>query len=272
MMYLKRFNESLDTKSIRELCKHFDIEYYTINPDGSIDVNGTVYFNPSKRLNFAGDPGRLPLKFGHVKGNFLCSGLDLTTLEGSPHTVGGSFHATLNKLTDLQGAPQIVNYSFFCDNNELTSLIGGPREVGFRFACDHNTELKSLIGAPKKVEKEFTCYGCTNLFEPYGIEEMKFTNFNRGDFNFFCFKSPIKYIFVIFLRNVGINPTMRHNKYEHPLNEIDPKNYKIAYKNFVDSLDYPYIKGNLINKNIFAQVCTEFDLKMPTKITNYKFV
>lgn len=272
MKYLKRFNESLDTKSIQELCKYFDIQNYTVNRDGSIDVNGTVYFDPAKKSHLFGDSGRLPLKFNHVSGNFLCSCLNLTTLEGSPNTVGGSFFAELNKLTDLKGAPQIVNGSFYCVNNDLTSLIGGPREVGFKYACDHNTELKNLIGAPKKVEKEFTCSGCTNLFEPYGIEEMKLTNFDRGDFNFYCSKSPIKYIFTFFLRNAGINPTARHNKYEYPINELSPTKYKIAYKNFIESLDYPYIKGNTINKNIFAQVCNEFNLKMPSRITNYKFV
>ena len=40
MKYLRLF-ESFE--NIYEICRKYDIENYTINPDGYIDVNDTVY-------------------------------------------------------------------------------------------------------------------------------------------------------------------------------------------------------------------------------------
>ena len=118
------------------------------------------------------------INFGNVIGNFDCSELCLTSLEGAPQTVGGYFDCAYNQLTSLkgapqtvggdfwcfnnklislEGAPQIVRNSFNCRNNNLTSLEGVPQEVGDNFDCSWN-KLTSLKGAPQEVGGDFDCY------------------------------------------------------------------------------------------------------------------
>ena len=47
-----------------------------------------------------------------VTGGFSCSLNDLTSLVGSPHTVGGSFDCYNNDLISLAGAPHTVGSYF----------------------------------------------------------------------------------------------------------------------------------------------------------------
>ena len=77
---------------IHKICKEYGIKNYTINGDGSIDVNGHVNLT-HKGLT------KLPLKFNHVSGNFYCGYNNLTSLEGSPKSVGGNFWCYNNNLT-----------------------------------------------------------------------------------------------------------------------------------------------------------------------------
>ena len=145
---IKLFEEYNDIVSI---CDQYGIENYTINPDGSIDVNGGM------NLNFNGRKlDRLPLKFGRVNGNFYCSHNKLTSLEGCPSYVGGNFYCSHNKLTTLEGCPSYVGRYFSCSHNQLTSLEGGPKEVGSGFSCNNN-KLTTLKGGPKEVGVNFDC-------------------------------------------------------------------------------------------------------------------
>ena len=79
--------------SIEEICRKYNITDYTINSDGSIDVNDHGVFFNGYGLN------ELPLKFNRVSGKFDCSHNNLTSLEGCPKYVGGSFFCNNNKLT-----------------------------------------------------------------------------------------------------------------------------------------------------------------------------
>jgi hypothetical protein len=77
---------------INDICTRYDIRNYTINGDGSINVNDDV------RL-FDKELTSIPLKFGIVTGDFICSYNKLTSLDGSPKSVGGGFYCDNNKLT-----------------------------------------------------------------------------------------------------------------------------------------------------------------------------
>ena len=95
------------------ICEKYNIINYTINPDGSIDVNGNVYlYNESLT--------ELPLTFNKVTGYFECSNNRLTTLKGCPRWVGGSFTCYNNRLTSLEFSPDYVGGYFNCDDNYLT--------------------------------------------------------------------------------------------------------------------------------------------------------
>ena len=95
------------------ICKQYGIENYTINDDGSIDVDGGVYLL-NKGLT------ELPLTFNKVSGNFDCDYNRLTSLKGCPRWVGGYFDCNNNKLTSLEFSPDYVGGYFSCSSNNLT--------------------------------------------------------------------------------------------------------------------------------------------------------
>ena len=143
---IKLFEEYSEIESI---CKKYNIEHYSINSDGSIDVDAHVDLSCYNLVT-------LPLKFGRVTGNFNCSDNDLISLEGCPRYVGMDFICSYNKLTSLKGCPiNKVGWRFSCSYNKITSLEGCP-EVVNEFLCVNN-ELVSLKGSPKYINGNFYC-------------------------------------------------------------------------------------------------------------------
>jgi len=135
---------------IDEICKKYNIENYSINPDGSIDVDDDYVSIINSGLE------KLPLKFGNVSGSFNCDSNRLSTLQGAPQSVGGGFYCDGNKLTSLDEAPQSVGGKFSCFNNRITTLEGGPITVGGGFYCSKN-KLTNLVGAPEYIGGSFKC-------------------------------------------------------------------------------------------------------------------
>ncbi len=130
---IKLFEQFNNEQEIKDICTKYGIEKYTINPDGSIDVNGDVNLTYTyKRLT------ELPLKFNRVSGSFFCTFNKLTSLDGSPEHVGGNFWCYENQLTTLKGSPSYVGGDFLCYDNELTSLKGSPIVIGQHFNCRNN--------------------------------------------------------------------------------------------------------------------------------------
>ena len=145
MKYLKLFEGFEDIDAI---CQKYGITNYTINSDGSIDVDGSLNW---KKLD------KLPVKFNRVSRHFYCQYNQLISLEGAPKIVEGDFYCSRNQLTSLKGSPKWVGRNFYCNNNKLTSLEGAPKQVGSTFFCSGN-KLTSLKGAPKEVSS-FDCSG-----------------------------------------------------------------------------------------------------------------
>ena len=146
MEYLKLFD---DFEDIRKICRKYCILNYTINTDGTIDVDADVHLS---RRGLT----KLPLKFNHVSGNFWCGENELTTLEGSPQSVGGGFYCHNNQLTTLEFSPKSVVGDFWCIENDLTTLEGSPKSLNSDFYCSNNN-LTTLMGGPKSVVGHFTC-------------------------------------------------------------------------------------------------------------------
>ena len=107
---------------------------YTINDDGSIDVDGDVFINNNDLI-------KIPFKFRNVSGYFDCSNNKLTSLEGAPNNVSRDFDCSNNQLTSLDGAPNSIGDSFSCSYNKLISLEGAPNSVGGDFYCHKNHNL-----------------------------------------------------------------------------------------------------------------------------------
>ena len=100
---------------IFKICKKYNIEKFTINSDGSINVNESVYL-------FSYNLDKLPLNFNIINGNFDCSFNMLTSLDGFPKTINGNFDCSNNKITSLYGFPNIIGKYIDCSNNKITSL------------------------------------------------------------------------------------------------------------------------------------------------------
>ena len=116
---------------------------YTINDDGSIDVEGSVELT-NKNLT------KIAFKCRNVSGDFYCHNNQLTSLEGAPNTVGDYFVCTNNQLTSLKGSPNNVGGSFYCYYNKLTTVDGVPNTIGGSFKCYSNpnppyTELFRIV-------------------------------------------------------------------------------------------------------------------------------
>jgi hypothetical protein len=128
MRYLKLYESFED---IHEICKEHGIIDYTINPDGSIDVDDTVYLGYRKLT-------KIPLKFNKINGDFSCSWNYLKTLEGSPIEVNGDFLCRNNYLTSFEYSPKIIRGEFDCDNNNIKSFEYFPSFIKKDFWCIDN--------------------------------------------------------------------------------------------------------------------------------------
>ena len=156
---------------LAELCKEPEVDDKTRQ---FIEDNNLVWNQSTRCYDCDGDvriskdivfDGKLKIRFGKVKGYFVCSDNKLATIDGAPQEVGGYFICSNNNLTTLEGAPQKVGGGFSCKDNKLTTLEGAPQEVGDGFDCSHN-ELTTLEYAPHKVGGDFYCSNNSNLVLP----------------------------------------------------------------------------------------------------------
>ena len=131
-------------QEIHDICEKYNITNYSINPDGSIDVDGNVHLSEMDLIE-------LPLKFNKVSGFFNCSFNKLTSLKGSPKEVGTFFTCYGNKLIDLKYAPNRIGSWFDCSVNNLKNLVNSPTSKNL-FFCEGNP-LESLEGYNNDYDK-----------------------------------------------------------------------------------------------------------------------
>ena len=123
---------------------------YTINDDGSIDVDGSVIIS-GRNLT------KIPFKFRNVSDDFYCYDNQLTSLEGAPITVGGGFDCTCNNLISLKGTPNRVGGNFLCYNNpnlpysELFKIVDNVKDDIY-YSPDYVPEDKDKIRRDRDVK------------------------------------------------------------------------------------------------------------------------
>jgi len=146
MRYLKLFESFEYINYINNICWKYKIKDYTINPDGSIDVNDYVDLD-NKKLT------KLPIKFNKVNDYFSCSSNELTSLEGSPVEVNGNFLCHNNKLKSFEFTPKIIRGRFNCYNN-IKTFEYFPSYVKGYFSCVLNYiyEVWELFSDLTKIE------------------------------------------------------------------------------------------------------------------------
>tara|TARA_B100000767_G_scaffold18118_1_gene16657 strand:- start:2335 stop:2781 length:447 start_codon:yes stop_codon:yes gene_type:complete len=113
----------MSREEINKLCDQYNIQNYTINDDGSIDVDGDVDLS-KKGLT------ELPLKFNYISGDFNCA---------------------YNKITDLTGYPKNIGGNTFI----RTGLIGNPiRSIisGVVLTTNDNREFLQILNTYKVIK------------------------------------------------------------------------------------------------------------------------
>ena len=158
MKSYKQFINESKKMDINSICKRFNISNYTINKDGSIDVDGNVNFFNKSLTN-------IPLKFRNITGDFRLDHNKLTSLEGCPKSVGGDFGCSFNKLTSLEGCPESVGEFFECGSNQLTSLEGISEIVNTTIYCSYN-KITDFKGISEYFDGRFYC-GDNPIYEIY---------------------------------------------------------------------------------------------------------
>jgi len=185
MKYLKLF-ESFNEKYIHKICKQYRIENYTINPDGSIDVNDFVSF-------FNNSLTKLPLKFNKVSGYFSCYNNELISLEGSPKEVNGFFDCHNNELTSFEYTPKIIRGDFDCEWNNIKTFEYFPSHVGSTFYCVGNSihEVWVLFGDITKIEllNDFDIFRDEDTDKPAIVMD------RLNDFLLTIGKNPVKKVY-----------------------------------------------------------------------------
>ena len=210
-------------KRVKTQCDKLRIKNYTINSDGTVDVNGdlNIYLiqeNIKKGerhnilINFnkingdvdiniqwwkAGRAGqlRLPFTFNEVTGNFHANHNMLETLIGCPKKVGGCFDVRSNRLKTLEGSPETVGDYFSATSNSLDDLKGSPKYVGGNFDISDNN-LKSLKGLSPRIDGTLD-FNNNNITSFDYYNDCKITDNGLED-------NPIYLVFYLVLRrNMG---------------------------------------------------------------------
>ena len=151
----KLFLVNQQNKEIDSICKKYGIRNYTINEDGTVDVDGNV------RLYRKGLT-ELPLKFGRITGKFSCEFNQLTSLEGSPKWVGKDFNCGNNEIKSLEGGPEFVVGDYYSHTNKLVNFKGFPEDFEGFSNFTSNPVYYIIINIPEEKRNKFI-YWCNEL-------------------------------------------------------------------------------------------------------------
>jgi hypothetical protein len=133
---------ALSNQEIRIWLDSLAIKNYTIHEDSVVDVDGDVGLT-AKILT------TIPIQFGNTFGRFSCANTSLSSLKGSPQTVGDYFSCYFSAVSSLDWAPQSVVGNFDCERTKITSLHNIHKQIkhiGGDFYCDEGvTHLLGLL-------------------------------------------------------------------------------------------------------------------------------
>ena len=114
---------------IEEWLNHYRIEDYHINDDLTVDVDKSVTLGLQNEEESAGYTQLrfLPVQFGRVQGDFITLQrhfIDLYSMKGCPHWVGGVFNLGFNHISSIEFIPEYVGSGIYlhAQHNQLKSL------------------------------------------------------------------------------------------------------------------------------------------------------
>lgn len=118
-----------DTQKITKWLDDHKIQNFSIQADGSVNVGDDKTKAHVRLVHY--DKDKLPVKFGVVTGDFICSIGELTTMENGPTETGGDCMVDHCRLESFAHMPVKVGGNCMVSGNEnISSLEGLPREIG----------------------------------------------------------------------------------------------------------------------------------------------
>ena len=155
---MRIYKPSKNYTKIKNVCRKYDIQNYTVNNDGSLNINGKVDISNRHLI-------RIPYKFNKVSSDFLCNNNKLKLLDGCPEYVSGDFNCDGNRLTSLENCPKHVKGDFYCKDNKIKYLDWFPEHIGGIIDISENPifELVGLVPTSRhlliiKLLKEFDVF------------------------------------------------------------------------------------------------------------------
>jgi hypothetical protein len=110
-------------EEIKNWLDKYNVENYTIRPDGIVDVDNDVNLR-----NFKGTT--LPVQFGEVSGHFDMFGTNITSLVGFPVFIGRDFICSgCKNLTSIKYAPRFIGGGFYIHDTSIKSLTGVDKVI-----------------------------------------------------------------------------------------------------------------------------------------------
>lgn len=307
MKYIKSFNEAKSStpnvKKIQKFLNRFDITEYKINPDGTVDLGDDFDYELDEE--YFSELKKLPIKFGHITGDFFIeTGYELTTMEGFPRSCesfyfksfspkikslkGGPTHvsshysvSSYGAITSLEGGPGYVGGDFDLSENPVTSLKGSPNQIGGDFSGD-GFRITSLKGCTQNIGGDLMLtqtlltsligFPRTVTIVSISTQEAKLwdpTGIRDSECEMlYCEGEPLAELIDLF------NPIRDWYRYE----SLNYDQSIPIFRNFKDSLDYNYLRQGTPRPQIdlfrLKEALEEFDIKhtKPFRLVNYDFI
>lgn len=263
-------SHGLKIKEIEDICRKIFNTTKSHDPElfgYSVLLSGKIFVNRGKQVNIDKVSfTELPVTFNETIGGkiYISNAYKLTTLEGLPtesietlgvqnvpnlktleggprkvdvftingtgitNLVGGPRVATLyscreNQLTSLEGCPEELE-GINCSKNPLTNLKGVAKKISDFLDVSACHNLTSLEGMAKMIEGRLNLRECYNLYDPSPLRGSSFRELN-------LFRCPILSLYNLFHKN--------------GLSNVE------NIKNFIDSLDYNYIRVFPDSRQVF---------------------
>lgn len=204
-------------------------------------VIGSVHASESRLTSLEGAPKV-------IEGDFLLKGTKISNLEGLPKSIGRNLALDQTPLTSLEGCPNFITGQFTTSKTLLTDLKGAPREISGDAGFEHCNRLTSLEGIPKKIGSNLVLNGCLNVWDPRPLRDVEIGN------GFSCANTKIlplvDFFYTAHFDRFGhgrlTNLPIPGSYYAWGRNLMDSP----PYRDFLDSLDYNYIRGTCENPQI----------------------
>lgn len=155
---------------LNDYCVMYGVTDWHLDDQHRINVTGSITVSRCRLGETC-----LPLAFGKVTGAFIARGIGLTSLAGSPHTVGHTFNVCRNELTSLKQGPKWVGDSLMVLSNPITSLEGVAEYIHYSLdlTYEHNLALLRLVNVHTPVWS-------SNNYPPSQLREIVHAHAGKG--------------------------------------------------------------------------------------------